>query len=130
MNYYRSKLAPLPEFHPLPEYTDAANVEENIKHWIDTKSANLDMFCRKDSTNKYGYRFVNSEDFKDIIDETRKIMGVDVQFTFTRRVHTTDHLCPLYFSVWYHAVTYSIGDDTELYVSDAQLKRFVKQHKL
>jgi hypothetical protein len=130
MNYYKSKLAPLPDFSPLPKYYGAANVEENIMRWIDKNDEeSLNTFCRKDPTKKSGYRFVNSEDFKEIIDETRKIMGVNVQFTFIRKVHTTDHFCPLYFSVWYHAVAYSIGDDTEEYISDAQLKRFIKLHK-
>ena len=113
-----------------PPCTESADVEENIVHWRkNSNTSALENFCRPDNTRPHQYRFVTAEDHMQILRRDKVINGVLVYFKFTRRYHTKDHFCPLYFSHWYTTIVYTINGFTEGYVSDAQLKRDIKLYK-
>lgn len=92
-----NKLIKYPEFSILPK-TDAANVVENIQHWIKNgRNDCLVNYCRPDNS-EVGYRFVRDEDFLETKEEEQKILGRNVKIVFTRYAESRDHFWPVYFT--------------------------------
>lgn len=131
-----SKLIGIPTFKSVPALS-IANVKENIELYLkdgDKYSYMKDAIKYSPShpSNVNGYWWVNSEDLTETIRTeqwfNRKSKNICIEFIFIRHYHTTDSLCPLYFSEWYTKVICSnkFGDEIEIYKSDAQLKRFIQ----
>lgn len=120
-----SKLIIYPEFSPLPK-TDAANVIENIQHWIKNhKKDRLQDFCRPNDS-EIGYRFVRDEDFLETKEVEQTILRRKVKIVFTRYAHTTDHFCPLYFTTRKIIAEVHYKDKVHTYKNDNQLRLFLK----
>jgi hypothetical protein len=125
-----SKLLQVPEFSKLPD-TNAANVEENIVHWI-TKGDRfaIDTFLRPDSSRPNGFRFVSDADFTEIKTVNQVISKVPVSVKYTRKAHRANiSFYPLGFSLWYIDAIVTIGNESFNFESDAHLKRKIKEHK-
>ena len=122
-----------PEFKNPPQ-SNLADVEENIKNWIERNQVEkIKTFLRPYAKSKYGYRFVTSDELEETIETTQKILGVEVNLIFTRRYHASNRsFCPLYYTEWNTSIFYYIDGkrtEGEEWVSDAQLKRFIKSYK-
>jgi hypothetical protein len=130
-----SKLIHYPAFRPVPK-SNMADVQENLErvfHSNSDKDKELLVFCNSGPGSYMGYRFVRAEDLTQTIRTEqwfkRSKDNVCLEFYFTRFYHTTDHFCPLYFSEWYTTVIikHKHTNIVDMYHSDAQLKRFIKQ---
>jgi len=120
-----SKLIKDPEFSPLPK-TDAANVIENIRHWVNTDNKiSLRRYCRPDDS-EIGYRFVRDEDFLETIEMEQTILRRKVRIVFTRYAETRDHFCPLYFTTGKITVEVHYKDNVHTYKNDNRLRQFLK----
>jgi hypothetical protein len=125
----QTKLLQVPEFSKLPG-TDAADVEENIVNWLNKgMTSQIEKFLRPDTSRPNGYRFVRSEDFKEVKTVEQVISKVPVKITYIRRVHTTDHLCPLYFRTRCIDIMVTIGNESFEFKSDNHLKLKIKALK-
>lgn len=124
-----NKLLIIPTFQSIPQST-AANVEENIIHWIKKGDVDkLNTFCRPCTRSKTGYRFINSDDLIEIITTQQTIQGIDFNIRWTRTLHTTDHFCPLWFSERYLKCILFHKDISFEFKSDNHLKKKIKEIK-
>lgn len=126
-----SKLLKYPTFKSLPPSTDAANVEENIKFWIEKgKQDKINNYLIPDKSRPNGYRFINSYDLTDKIVVEQVIHKVNITVTYKRLYYCPDSFCPLYFSELRTDITICINDEQAFeYRSDADLKRKIKLFK-
>lgn len=126
-----SKLLKQPEFKPIPPFIDAANVEENIKFWIEKeKQDKIKNYLIPDKSRPNGYRFVNSYDLTEIVEVKQNILGIDITVTHKRFYYCPDHFCPLYFKELRTDITICINSELIFeYRSDADLRRKIKSFK-
>lgn len=125
----QSKLLQVPEFSKLPQ-TNAADVEENIVNWIERGNKHaIDTFLIPDTSRPNGYRFIHDTDLTEIKTVDQTISKVQLTVTYTRKAHTTDHFCPLWYSQRSLDAVVHIGNESFDFESDAQLKRKIKEHK-
>jgi phage-related protein len=124
-----SKLIKYPEFSLLPPFTDAANVIENIRNWINKGMVkSLEYYCRPDNS-EIGYRFVTEEDLLETIVEEQTILRRQVKITFIRYAERKDiSFCPLYFSTCKITVEIQYNGKIHHYKNDNQLKIFLKNN--
>lgn len=123
-----SRLIKYPEFSPLPPSTDAADVIENIRNWIEQKREDkLKLYCRPDSS-KTGYRFVQEEDFLETKEEIQTILRRKVRIVFTRYVEVKSRAWyPLHFTTRMITVQVHHGGRVHNYKNDNQLRLFLKE---
>ena len=133
-----------PIFIDLPR-TNFANVPENIDNWIEKgETSMLDSFCRTpeqdkdlpESTKRHlryhnGYRFISSSDLDQKLETTQEVSGVTIKCLWSRKVHYSDHFCPLWFSQLHLSLYFTIGDSEKVidWKSDNQLKTEIKNYK-
>lgn len=125
-----------PPFKPLPPSTDAADVPENIDHWIKTKQYDkLEHYTRLCSKNDYrgyrGRRFITAADLKEIIITEQVVLGVTLICEWVREytVAGTRGFDPLCFREWYTSIYITMGTEKFTYCTDADLKRKVRAYK-
>ena len=124
-----SKILKIPEFKPIPQ-TNAANVQENIYHWLKTNQHDkIEKFCIKDGNYESGYRFISTEDLDETVIIRQVIMGIECKISWFRRLNTSDHFCPLYFTEWFTVITVKVGDCSFEFKSDNDLKKRIREFK-
>lgn len=131
-----SKLIEIPILKRLPS-TDAADVKENIDNWLERKlDSKIATFLTK-KPHEYksfhrGYRFITDEDLEENIKVVQKIIGVKIEITFHRKVHSPDHFCPLYFAEDHERSYVSIklpNKEVFIFKSDNNLKIKLREYK-
>ena len=124
-----SKLINYPKFSPLPPFTDAANVPENIQNWINrSKDDKLKLYCRPTDSD-LGYRFVCEEDFLETVEEEQVILRCKVKVIFTRYAEVRDRAwCPLHFTTRFIKVEVYYNERIHQYKNDNQLRLFLKNN--
>jgi hypothetical protein len=129
----KSRLLKYPAFKPLPPFTEAANVEENIAHWLNQKEGPIKHkqdciknYLIEDASRKLGYRFITADDLTEEILTVQTLSKKQITVIFKRRYHWTDSFCPLHFSEWYTLITLRINREEIEYTTDAALKRLLR----
>jgi hypothetical protein len=128
-----SKLLILPPFTSLPK-SDAADVKENIDLWLDLdRRDRINSFLRPWDKGYRGYRFVTSEDLKQVKYTNQVIIGVHISVEFTRIAHTPNYsFCPLWFNERRIDAMISISDSDDMpfpFKSDNDLKNRLRSFK-
>lgn len=124
-----SKLITYPQFSPLPPCTDAANVTENIRNWIERgKDEQLKLYCRPNDS-EMGYRFVRDEDFLETIEQEQTILRRKVKIKFTRYAHASSpSWYPLHFTTRNVTAEIYFNGAAHQYKNDNQLRLFLKSN--
>lgn len=131
-----SKIIQEPNFKSLP-VTDAADIKENIDNWLERNNENkIKTFLTKnphdyESFHK-GYRFIKAADLEEDVETQQKVLGININITFHRKVCTPDHFCPLYFREDYKRSYVTIrlpnAEESE-FKSDNNLKIRIREFK-
>ena len=126
-----SKLIIFPQFSPLPQCTDTANVVENIRNWIERgKEETLTLYCRPDNS-EIGYRFARDEDFLETIEQEQTILRRKLKIIFTRHAHTTSpSWYPLHFTTRKITAEIHYNGAVHQYKNDNQLRLFLKANTI